>query len=160
MVARIPYLMAVPRYHTVASEVATLAFLRSSGLPIPGVFGYSPVSENEAETEYIFTEYIPGPRLGDVWRHLNEKEIISVLRQIVQLESMMMSIDFPVGGSLYYTQDLKRVGGKPGVFLEDYDGRFCIGPDTNLPMWYGKRSQLDIDRGPCRLHLPSCNSLN
>ncbi|KAH9891258.1 hypothetical protein C8Q73DRAFT_667191 [Cubamyces lactineus] len=26
--------------------------------------------------------------------------------------------------------------------------RFCVSPDTRLPMWYWQRSQLDVDRGP------------
>jgi uncharacterized membrane protein len=33
MVARIPYTVTVPKYHAVTSEVATMALLRSSGLP-------------------------------------------------------------------------------------------------------------------------------
>lgn len=53
MVARIPYPCTVPKYSAVASEVATMALLRSSGLPVPEVYGYSPVADNAAETEYI-----------------------------------------------------------------------------------------------------------
>ena len=59
----------------------------------------------------------------------------------------MMSIAFPAGGSLYYTKDLEAAA-KSGILLEDE--RFCVGPDTSLPLWYGRRSQLDVDRGPCR----------
>ncbi|KAI0327250.1 hypothetical protein GY45DRAFT_1427965, partial [Cubamyces sp. BRFM 1775] len=32
------------------------------------------------------------------------------------------------------------------------DKRFCVGPDARLPMWYGRRSQLDLDREPWRQH--------
>ena len=39
------------------------------------------------------------------------------------------------------------MAGGPGIPLEDE--RFCVGPDTRLPLWYGRRSQLDVDRGPC-----------
>src|SRR5260370_34730178 len=46
MVARIPYPATIPKYFTVASEVATMALLRSSGLPILEVYGYSPGSLN------------------------------------------------------------------------------------------------------------------
>ena len=46
MVARIPYQLTEPKYHLVASEVATMDFLRSSGLPIPEIYGYSPVADN------------------------------------------------------------------------------------------------------------------
>jgi hypothetical protein len=35
MVARIPYPATVPKYYAVASEVATMDFLRSSGLAVP-----------------------------------------------------------------------------------------------------------------------------
>ena len=148
MVARIPYPVTAPKYYAFASEVATMALLRSSGLPIPKVYGYSPTLDNAAETEYIFMEFVQGTNLSDVWFDLGEQETISVLRQLTQLESKMMSISFPAGGSLYYAHDLEKVAGGPGIPLKDE--RFCVGPDVRLPLWYGRRSQLDVDRGPCR----------
>ena len=108
MVARIPYPATVPKYYAVASEVATMALLRSSGLPIPDVYGYSPAPNNAAETKYIFMEYVRGTKLSDVWLDLEERDLISVLHQLAQLESRMMSISFPAGGSLYYSQDLEK----------------------------------------------------
>ena len=92
-------------------------------------------------------EFMRGTSLSDVWVELEEPDIISVLRQLVQLESRMMSIPFPAGGSLYYTDDLEKVAGNTGIPLDDE--RFCVGPDARLHMWYGRRSQLDMDRGPC-----------
>ena len=148
MVARIPYPATIPKYFAVASEVATMALLRSSGLPIPEVYGYSPAPDNAAETEYIFMEFVEGTNLSDIWFDLGEGDIISISRQLVELESKMMSIAFPAGGSLYYTKDLEKVTGRPGIPLEDE--RFCVGPETRLVLWYGRRSQLDVDRGPCR----------
>jgi hypothetical protein len=65
-----------------------------------------------------------------------------------------MSIAFLAGGSLYYTEDLESVAGSasgptgPGIALED---KSFVSPDTSLPLWFGRRSQLDLDRGPCRL---------
>ena len=147
MVARIPYPATVPKYYAVASEVATMGFLRSSGLPVPQVYGYSPVLDNTAKTEYIFMEFMRGTTLSDVWLELGESDIVSILRQLAQLESQMMSIPFPAGGSLYYAHDLEKVARRAGIPLKDE--RFCVGPDTRLPMWYGRRSQLDVDRGPC-----------
>jgi aminoglycoside phosphotransferase (APT) family kinase protein len=111
MVARIPYLVTAPKYYAVASEVATMALLRSSGVPIPKVYGYSPTPDNMAETEYIFMEFVKGIKLSNIWLDLGEQEIISVLRQLTQLESKMMSISFPAGGSLYYAHDLEKVVG-------------------------------------------------
>ena len=46
MVARIPYLVTVPKNYAVASEVATMNLLRSSGLPIPKGYRYSPEPDN------------------------------------------------------------------------------------------------------------------
>ena len=111
MVARIPYPMMIPKYLAIASEVATMALLRSFGLPIPEVYGYSPTPNNAAGTEYIFMEYVQGTNLSDIWFDLGEGEIISISRQIAELESKMMSIAFPAGGSLYYTEDLKNAAG-------------------------------------------------
>ncbi|KAF9072369.1 protein kinase subdomain-containing protein PKL/CAK/Fmp29 [Rhodocollybia butyracea] len=77
---------------------------------------------------------------------LCDQEVISVIRQLTQLESAMMSLSFPAGGSLYFTKDLEKTAKGLGIPLED--DRFCIGPDTRLPLWYGKRSRLDVNRGP------------
>ena len=38
--------VTVPKYYTVAREVATMDLLRSSGLPIPNLYGHSPESDN------------------------------------------------------------------------------------------------------------------
>ena len=152
MVARIPFSVMVPKYYAVASEVATMDLLRSSGLPIPKVYGYSPEPDNAAGTAYILTEFVRGTKLSDI--RLQEREVISVLRQLTQLESKMMSISFPAGGSLYYAQDLEKVARGLGIPLEDE--RFCVGPDVSPPLWYGRRSQLDVDRGPCT---PLCTFL-
>ncbi|KJA25351.1 hypothetical protein HYPSUDRAFT_64929 [Hypholoma sublateritium FD-334 SS-4] len=146
MVARIPYPVTGPKFYAIASEVATMRFLRFSGLPVPEVYDYSPSSDNAAKTEYIFMEFMRGAKLSDVWPELEEGDIVSVLRQLVQLESRLMSIPFPAGGSLYYTSDLEKVAGRTGIPLSDE--RFCVGPDARLHMWYGRRSELDVDRGP------------
>ncbi|KNZ81502.1 hypothetical protein J132_00468 [Termitomyces sp. J132] len=63
-----------------------------------------------AETEYIFMEIARGIKLDDVWLDLREEEISLVLRQLVQLESM--------------------VAGGQGILLEDE--RFCVGADTSF----------------------------
>ncbi|PIL30993.1 hypothetical protein GSI_05686 [Ganoderma sinense ZZ0214-1] len=149
MVARIPYPVTDAKFYAVASEVATMRFLRASGLPVPEIYDYSPTSDNAAKTEYIFMEFVRGTKLTDVWMKLKEADLASVLRQIAQLESRMMSIPFPAGGSLYYADDLKKVAGRmTGIPMPLNGERFCVGPDARLCMWYGRRSQLDVDRGP------------
>ncbi|KJA13580.1 hypothetical protein HYPSUDRAFT_209415 [Hypholoma sublateritium FD-334 SS-4] len=127
IVARIPYSLLTPKTYTLASEAATMNFLRSKGLPIPEIFAYSFVSNNEAQMES------------------SNGEIALLMDQLAELESIMMSISFPVGGSIYYAEDLKTLSGNTGIPLE---GPFCIGPDVSMPLWYGRREQLDVFRGP------------
>ncbi|KAF9562413.1 hypothetical protein CPC08DRAFT_742207 [Agrocybe pediades] len=149
MIARIPYPVTQPKFYAVASEVATMAFLRAHDLPVPKVYGYSPTSDNAAKTEYIFMEFVKGKKLTKLWMELKESDISSALRQLVKLESRIMSIPFPAGGSLFYVHDLKKVAGeKTDIQMSLKGEHFCIGPDVRLNMWYGRRSQLDVNRGP------------
>ena len=67
----------------VASEVAIMGLLRSSGLPIPKVYGYSPEPDNAAGTGYFFMEFVRGAKLSDVWFDLGEREVISVVRRLI-----------------------------------------------------------------------------
>ena len=113
MVACIPYTVTAPKYFAVASEVATMALLRSSGLPIPEVYGYSPSPDN-AETEYIFMGFVEGIQLSNVWFDLKEGDIISITRELAELESKMMSVTFPTGGSLVLRKRLGEGGREAG----------------------------------------------
>ena len=56
----------VPKQHALASEIATMDFLRSKGLPIPEVYAYSFTPDNEAETEYILMQYVEGTDLSQI----------------------------------------------------------------------------------------------
>ena len=147
MVARVPFPVTAPKYYAVASEVATIEYLRTCGIPVPEIYGYSADSDNVAGTPYILMEFIRGPKLSEVWRDLRDEEVISVVRQLTQLEARMMSLQFPAGGSLYFTEDLEKVAMGLGVPLEDK--RFSVGPDTKLALWYGRRADLEVNRGPC-----------
>ncbi|KAF9076022.1 kinase-like domain-containing protein [Rhodocollybia butyracea] len=146
-VARIPYPMTVPKYCAVASEAATIEYLRSFGMPVPKIYGYSPGSDNATGTAYILMEFVQGSKLSEVWRSLDDQEVISVVRQLTQLESKIMTLSFPAGGSLFFTKDLEKVAQELGIPPEDK--RFCVGPDVRLPLWYGRRAQLEVNRGPC-----------
>ena len=118
LVARIPYPILTPKTYADASEVATMDFLRSKGLPIPEVYAYSYTPENEAGTEYMLIEYSEGTDLSEIWFNLEKKEIDSFMDQLVMLESIMMSIPFPAGGSIYHATDLKQLSGREGIPVE------------------------------------------
>jgi hypothetical protein len=85
MAARILYPATVPKYFTVADEVATMTVLRSSGLPMPEVYGYSPTPGNASETEYIFMNLVEGTSLSDTWFGLGEGDITSITRHLAEL---------------------------------------------------------------------------
>ena len=56
--------------------------------------------------------------MGDVWFNLKKDEIDSFMDQLAKFESIMMSISFPAGGSIYYARDLKQLSGSEGIPLE------------------------------------------
>lgn len=151
-VARIPYPVTEPKFLLVASEVATMDFLRVHGIPVPKVFGYSPDANNSAGTEYIFMELAQGKNLGDVWFALSEQERKTMVERLVQLEARLFGLQFPANGSLYYYDDLPQRERRIITPSPDLTRRFCIGPDTSLRLWFGKRLNLSVERGPCEYY--------
>ena len=110
-------------------------FLRLKGLPVPKVYSYASTLDNEAETEYILMEHVEGTDLSQLWLDLKEHEIVSLMDQLAKIESTLMSISFPAGGSIYYTRDLKELMGSKGIPLDDQaksnafeEKKFCIHP--------------------------------
>lgn len=150
-VGRVPYPITEPKHLVVASEVATMDFLRLHGIPVPKIYSYSATSENSAGTEYLFMDLVRGTNLGEVWYDLSEKARITVVTKLVELESRLFALPFPASGSLYYTKDLPADSNKVDISIADpaRSSCFCIGPDTRLVLWYGKRLGIQIDRGPC-----------
>jgi hypothetical protein len=154
LVGRIPYPVTEPKHLVVASEVATMDFIRSHGLPVPEIYSYSATAENAAGTEYMFMELVPGTNLGDVWFDLSEKARISVVTKLVELESRLFSLSLPASGSLYYPKDLPAGHNKVDISNADptSDTRFCIGLDTRLGVCHGM--QMDQHGGePCTYQL-------
>ncbi|OAL43944.1 hypothetical protein IQ07DRAFT_616089 [Pyrenochaeta sp. DS3sAY3a] len=150
LVGRIPYPTTKPKQLVIASEVATMDFLRMNGIPVPKIYGFSTTPDNPAGTEYMFMELAQGSNLGDIWFDLSEEARITVVARLVELESRLFALLFPASGSLYYIKDLDVGTRKVEIptINTSHESRFCIGPDTRLSLWYGKRSQLDVDRGP------------
>lgn len=155
LVARIPYLVTEPRQQVVASEAATLAFLRTKGIPAPEVYGYAASADNPAQTEYILLEFSPGRNLGALWADMNEHHRLRFVESLVNLESRLFGLCLPASGSLYFLRDLPRAATKIAVNPDEAGSAdsFYIGPSTSLPLWYGKRSELDVNRGPCKYNM-------
>jgi hypothetical protein len=150
VLARMPYPSTLPRRLAVASEVATMDFVRAHGLPTPQILGYA-IDENPVGSEYILMEKLPGRPIGDAWFDLSEPQRLQVLHDIVKLESKLFSIRLPASGSIYYAHDLEL--DTPKVGIPEVNGQFCVGPYTGLRWWFGKRENLDLDRGPRKYQL-------
>lgn len=152
VIARLPYPCTVPRKYGVASEVATMEFLRMHGIPIPKIFDWSSSASNQLGSEYIIMERVPGRELADTWYTMTFKERMAVVEKIVDIERLLFGIRFPASGSLFFKDfldpDVKSVNMPEDNSLEDL-GKFCIGPSTEYLWRYQKRSELAANRGPC-----------
>lgn len=150
LVARIPYVGTAPRQLAVASEAATMSFLRSQGLPVPQIYGYSTSADNAAQTEYIIMEYSPGTNLSDSWFDMNEQHRSNFITSLVALEARLLNIRLPASGSIYFLRDLPADVERVAVDDNSQSlDSFYIGPSTTPNLWRGRRGGLDVNRGPC-----------
>ncbi len=153
VIARLPYPCTIPRKYGIASEVATMEFLRIHGIPIPKILDWSSSASNQLGSEYIIMERVSGRELADTWHTMTFKERMAVVEKIVDIERLLFGIQFPASGSLFFKEsldpDVKSVDMPEDNSLKDV-GRFCIGPSTEYLWWYQKRNELAANRGPCK----------
>ncbi|PYI29808.1 serine/threonine protein kinase [Aspergillus indologenus CBS 114.80] len=152
-IVKIPYRISVPKTYATASEVATLTFLRSKGFPVPEVYGWSATREDEVGVEYIIMEHAPGIGADTRWFQTTKYQKKALVTGIVDMEKKLFDIPFASVGSLYFKQDIPaHLQGRlyqPGTPDEDGDsGTYCIGPIADYMFWYGRRAELELDRGP------------
>jgi aminoglycoside phosphotransferase (APT) family kinase protein len=119
----------MPRRLAVASEVATIDFIRAHGVPTPRVFGYA-VNGNPVGSEYILMKKLTRQPLGDAWFDLSEQQRLQVLHDLVKLEAKLSGIRLPASGSIYYTRDLDH--NIPKVNIPGLNSQFCISLYTRL----------------------------
>jgi len=154
VIARIPYHTTVPKYRAVASEAATLDLLRSRGVPVPKVLGYSPDHTNPVGTEYLLLEKLDGTPLSDQWFTMDNKTRVKITRQIVDVEKQFMSISLPASGSLSYRRDLGESEFAIPLSEQSASDQIVVGPTAQFEWWYRERALLDVDRGPCTSFRP------
>jgi hypothetical protein len=153
VIARLHYPCTVPRKYGIASEVATMEFLRLHGVPIPRVYDWSASAANQVGSEYVIMEKFPGTELQHTWYTMTVQERGDIVEKIVDIEKILFAIRFPASGSLYFKDSLNSsittVSMPPAIDCGEKD-RFWIGPSTELFWWCQKRDELDINRGPCK----------
>lgn len=153
VLARLPYPLLAPKHYAVASEAATLGFLRSQNLPVPKVLGYSPTHENPVGTEYLLLEKINGVCLGNIWYIIDNKARKKIMQQVVDIEEKMLRFSLPASGSIYYFKDL-RPGDRHISFAQEsaQNGgpeELVIGPTAQYEWHYKERTFMKDHNGPC-----------
>jgi hypothetical protein len=89
--------------------------LRSLGLPIPKIYGYSVTAQKAAGTKYMFMELVHGTNLGDVLYDLPADTITVVATKLVELEPRLFVLSLPASGSLYYSKNFPEIHGKVAI---------------------------------------------
>lgn len=162
-VARLPYPCTIPRGYGVASEVATMEFLRSREVPIPRVFDWNSSASNEVGSEYIVMERVPGRELSETWQTMTFKERMAIVEKIVDVERILFGVQFPASGSLYFKDflgaDEKSVDIPDGAGVTSR-AKFCVGPSSEYLWWYQNRHTLAVNHGPCKYLDPRCFTLS
>ncbi|KAJ0415927.1 kinase-like domain-containing protein [Aspergillus carlsbadensis] len=154
VLARIPNPNAGHPQRVVASEVATLDFLRNVlDIPVPRVLSWSSSSEpNPVSAEYILMERVKGRQLSEVWDAMSEAQRFGLVKSLVAIEQKLTNVKFDFYGSLYYkgssTSHHDRNIDNPTELAKEAMSDFVIGPTTHRSFWEDEKGELDIDRGP------------
>ena len=128
------------------------------GIPVPRVTEWSSrksVSPNPVGAEYILMERMTGHQLCDVWPAMSEAKRFGLVKSIVEIEGRLTAAKLSKYGSIYYRNDHPDGLNIEGSTILATSGtkdtsRFVIGPATQQSFWADEKSDLDIDRGPCR----------
>ena len=155
IIAKIPYHKTVPKRFTTESEVATMDFLSSHGVPVPRVYAWSSDASNAVGSEYVIMQKAPGQPLQSRWFELTPKERVHLVTSFVEIEKKSFNYAFGAYGSIYFKDNLplhlQADLYAPDTLDDNGDGRrFCIGPTVDYMFWYRKRAELDLNRGPCK----------
>ncbi|KAJ6121362.1 hypothetical protein N7512_003827 [Penicillium capsulatum] len=156
VLARIPNPNAGPSFYTTASEVATMDFARYIlQLPIPRVLDWSATSYNSVGSEYVIMEEATGSQLAMTWGDLSPDTKLSVMRELVTIETRMMSLSFSHYGSIYFASDAVEdavpaqiISAAPTELKERVSKTYTIGPSVARGFWNRERLTMDISRGP------------
>lgn len=160
LVAKIPFHIFGPKQYTIASEVATMDFLRTEcGVPVPQVRAWCSRAETSpVGVEYIIYEKPPGVTLIEHDTRgllpFTDDPYARVVAPIQRIQSKLLRKRFSQIGSIYYKEDVsEELRGRP-LYLDKDEvtpnaERFRIGPTIDREFWRSGRAELDLDRGPC-----------
>lgn len=157
-IVKIPYRITGPQHYATANEAATLHYLRSKGIPVPEVYGYSSSDSNPVGTEYIVMEKASGIGLESRWLSMSKRERHKLASSFVEIEKKLFDVPFGSIGSIYFKKDVPSEL-QAALYSTDTERSpeseaLCIGPTADYTFWHGKRAGLNLNRGPCRFLVP------
>ncbi|KAK2757898.1 hypothetical protein FQN54_004304 [Arachnomyces sp. PD_36] len=154
-IARVPNPNAGPPHFTIASEAATLEFLRTVlDLPVPKVYSWSTDStpSNPVGAEYMIMEKIQGKQLTDVWADMSPHQQFGLVKNLVPIEAKLAESRLASYGSIYFRDFYPKSTAPTSKVLIDSSGeecsKFVIGETAERSFWEKGRGSLQIDRGP------------
>jgi hypothetical protein len=150
VIARLPYPSTIPQKYGIASEVATMEFLRLHGVPTPNVLDWDSSSSNAVGSEYMVMEKVPGKELEETWYTMTLKERMAMMEKIVKVEQTLFNFEFPASGSIFYKKTLGTGAKTVDIPSASVDtSKFCISPSTEYLWWFKNRHELSTNHGPC-----------
>ncbi|KAI0657040.1 hypothetical protein C8Q70DRAFT_920569, partial [Cubamyces menziesii] len=159
---RIPCPIVANVEQTIASEVATMSYIRErwaeevmhiTPLP-PKVIAWDKTSRNPAGTPYIITEFVPGVQLFSRWPFIQGDDAGIAIAGMIEMETCLLSEPFSQYGSLYFAEDLpeelrNRPLYAPDSALRDaLSTKYKIGPTVDREWWRGGYGRVAANRGP------------
>ena len=151
IIARLPYPSLRPFQRAIASEVATMDYLRLRGLPVPKVLAWTTYTETAVGCPYILMERAKGTELSKDWSAMEAKRRLNITKSIGRVEKMLFDLDLPAYGSIYFKDDPtipKDVG--IDISAEGFTQKFVVGPSAEELWYYAGRDSLGISCGPCK----------
>ncbi|EED19590.1 mitochondria protein Fmp29, putative [Talaromyces stipitatus ATCC 10500] len=165
LIARLPNPNAGSNYFTVASEVATRRFIKSTcNVPMPTVWDWDFRGRNTVGADWIIEAKAAGEPLRNHWFNMSRRAQLKIVEQVVHLESELTRLKFSSHGSLYMERWLstKRLFctklSSPNAILNRDDalklrskqfyGQYAIGSSTDRKLYRGPGDLSKQFRGP------------
>ncbi|KAI7542419.1 hypothetical protein KC331_g7991 [Hortaea werneckii] len=160
VIARIPTPIVGPTSRVLASEVATMDFVRNVlDVPVPTVIAWDGETANAAGCEFLFMEEAKGTLLEAAWSGMELDEKFKIVEEVVAVQKKLQSVTFSRYGSLYYKPDNKSDAAKYSTCIDIHgslppsakayaEDRFVIGPLAEKSFWEPGHSDFAIDHGP------------
>src|SRR5690242_20503523 len=101
-------------------------------------------------------EKLSGIELERAWPEMETGDRLAIVKTISRYQKAWTSISFGAYGGLYYEKDLASPATNEPLYtdangIDVIDPKFAIGPSPGRELIDDGRSDVEFDRGPCKL---------